>query len=60
MEIQKAIHIFLLCIGTVVAIIGTLGMFGFGPGESIIVLILLALVDLILRLSQTSKSNSRG
>jgi len=58
MNIQPVVHILLICLGVFIAIIGTLGMFGFGPGESIIVLCVLALIDYGLRRVYTYKSNS--
>jgi hypothetical protein len=55
MNIQPVAHILLVCFGVFIAIIGTLGMLGFGPGESIIVLCVLALIDDGLRRVYTSK-----
>lgn len=56
MRIQKAAHISLVGVGVFVAIIGAFGMFGFGPAESIITLVILAFIDLVLKLVNTPKS----
>lgn len=45
MTIQTLLHYLLVGLGIVVALLGVLGMLGFGPGESIIVLALLGLLD---------------
>jgi hypothetical protein len=55
MKVYSVLHVVLVIIGGFIATIGVLGMFGFGPGESIIALILLALIDLTLRLGQRRK-----
>jgi uncharacterized Tic20 family protein len=55
MKVYSVLHVVLVLIGVFIATIGVLGMFGFGPGESIITLILLALIDLTLRLWQRRK-----
>lgn len=55
MKVYSALHVILVIVGVFIAAIGILGLFGFGPGESIIALILLALIDLTLRLLQRPK-----
>lgn len=57
MTIQTLLHYLLVGFGVVVALLGLLGMLGFGPGESIIVLALLGLLDAGLR--STSRCSAR-
>lgn len=49
MNIPQVVRLLLLGFGVSIAILGTLGMFGFGPGESIVVLCVLACIDYGLR-----------
>lgn len=58
MNIPAIVHILLIGLGVAIAVMGTLGMFGFGPGESIIVLGVLALVDAGLRRAYSSKRHT--
>lgn len=58
MNIPSIVHILLIGLGVAIAVMGTLGMFGFGPGESIIVLGVLALVDDGLRRAYSSKRHT--
>lgn len=55
MKVYSVLHSMLVIVGVFIAVIGVLGMFGFGPAESIIALILLAVIDFTLRLWQRRK-----
>jgi hypothetical protein len=45
MNIPSIVHMLLIGLGVAIAVMGTLGMFGFGSGERMIALGMLALVD---------------
>lgn len=58
MNIPSLVHILLIGLGVSIAVIGTLGMSGFGSGESIMLLGVLAFVDDGLRRVNLSKRHN--